>query len=160
MANFYIRISETINLESGREKYNTEVNIPGVNQVSKRKDTIATTGVGPGIEIISFSEDESTQTAGSFVKTDVKYLRITNIDKTNSVEIYVIPAIDDNIVHVLTPGQSLLLPSAILRTDDFDDYVDDSFTDGSFFTNFTHITSIKAKAIGNPCSIEYLIASS
>jgi hypothetical protein len=159
MANLNVQIWESIDLGSGKETHKTAVNISDINQVLKRRDTIVTDPLGPGIEILSFTDSESTQTAGSFVKSDVKYMRITNLDATNTVEIYLIPDVDNNMVYNIEPKRSIIFPATSVRTDDYSDYVTDGYTVDTFFTNFTNIVSIKAKALNAPCPIEYFVAS-
>ena len=56
----------------------------------KRTDTIAPTFSGSGIEILRFVDSEEQQTAGSFVRDTVKYMRFTNLCKTNFVSLYLI----------------------------------------------------------------------
>ena len=53
--------------------------IKDVNQIMKRTDTIAPTFSGSGIEILRFVDSEEQQTAGSFVRDTVKYMRFTNL---------------------------------------------------------------------------------
>ena len=40
------------------------------------------------------------------------------------------------------------------------DYVDESFVDEMYYSNFVYIDSIKAKAMGGNAQIEYFVASS
>jgi len=161
VANLTINIRESVDLGNGRERTNITTVIPDVNQVVRRVDTISNVSDDTdAIPIITFSNSEESQTAGSFVNTDVKYIRITNLDKTNDVEIFIIPDIDNNIIYTINPGRSLLLSSAQSRVDDFSNYVDNDYVETTFFINITELTAIKAKAKNAPSQIEYFVASS
>ena len=114
MADLTISIQESITLPN-RNKVNTFNNkvITGVNQVTRRVDTIATTFEDTGIEIIRFVDSEEKQTAGSFVRDTVKYIRITNIDSTNFCTLYLIKTDLDNALFKLDPGKSMMFANAI-----------------------------------------------
>jgi hypothetical protein len=86
MANLNVIITEEITLPNRNiEKTSNTKVISGINQIVRRIDTIVSTFSGSGIEIIKFSDSEEQQTAGSFVKSDVKYIRITHIFISYSV---------------------------------------------------------------------------
>jgi len=161
VADLTVNIRESINLGGGVQRTDFTTIIPNVNQVVRRIDTIASTSDGVGaVEIIRFSDSEATQMAGSFVKDTVQYIRITNLDEATDVEVYLIPDIDNNIVYTVKPKRSIMLTSDNNRIDDFSDYVDNTYVDAAYLTNFTQLHSIKAKSLGDPCAIECFIASS
>ena len=84
MADLTVTLQEQITLPNNNiEKTSNVKVISGVNQTVRRIDTISTTFSGSGVEILKFVDSEPQQTAGSFVKSDVKYIRITNLDSTN-----------------------------------------------------------------------------
>ena len=85
MANLYVTITEEITLPNNNieKTYNFKA-IEGVNEIVRRVNTIATTFSGSGIEILRFCNSREEQTGGGFVKADVKYVRITNLSKSNS----------------------------------------------------------------------------
>ncbi len=160
MANLTINIRESIDLGNGRERTNITTVIPDINQVTRRVDTISNVSDDEdAIEIITFSADEDSQTAGSFVRTDVKYIRITNLDDTNDVDVYIVPDLDNNIIYTIGPKRTLILASATSRVDDFSDYVDNDYVENTFFVNITELLSIKAKAMNAPSQVEYFVAS-
>ena len=91
MANLNVIITEEITLPNRNiEKTSNTKVISGINQIVRRIDTIVSTFSGSGIEIIKFSDSEEQQTAGSFVKSDVKYIRITHISGNSDALIYLI----------------------------------------------------------------------
>ncbi len=108
-----VNIAESITLENGNQMntFNT-VSIPNISQIIRRIDTIATTFSGSGIEIIKFVDSEEQQTAGSFVKSDVKYLRFTNISSTGSAEIYLISTGNESSIFTLNAGKSLMFDNS------------------------------------------------
>ena len=86
-----VTIQESITLPNKNEEICTNtVTISGVNQTVRRTDTIATSFSGSGIEILKFVDSESEQTAGSFVRDSIKYMRFTNLDNENFLSLYLI----------------------------------------------------------------------
>ena len=167
-------IQESIELPNGNiEQAFNRVVIPGVCQLVRRIDTISTTFEGSGVELLRFVDDESSQVAGSFVRDTVKYLRFTNLDKTNFVSLYLIqdsPQADspnsgdvgsgDEGVFRLDPGKSMMLSNAQFESSNYYDYVVDGYVDLQYFSSFASLTSIKAKADTADVQIEYFVGSS
>ena len=76
MANLYVTLTEEITLPNNNVvNTNNFKQISGINQVVRKVDTISTTFSGSGVEVLKFVDSEEQQTAGSFVKNDVKYIR-------------------------------------------------------------------------------------
>ena len=161
MANLFVTITEEITLpnDNVEKTYNFKV-IEDVNQIVRRVDTIATTFSGSGIEILRFCDSEEEQTGGAFVKADVKYMRITNISKTNSAVIYLLDVNNESTLFNLSPGKSLMFNDADFNASSTQDYMDESFVDEMYYSNFVYIDSIKAKAISGSTQLEYFVASS
>jgi hypothetical protein len=161
MANLYVTITEEITLpNTTREKTNIFKTITGINQIVRRVDTIVTTFSGSGIEILRFCNSEEEQTGGAFVKSDVQYVRITNLSTTYNTSIYLI-ANDgtESALLDLDPGKTIMLGNADINTPSNSDYVTDGYVDQSYYSNFTYINSIKAKAISGSTQLEYFVAS-
>ena len=167
-------IKEEIKLPNGNmeQSINTKV-IKDVNQIMKRTDTIATTFSGSGIEILRFVDSEEQQTAGSFVRDTVKYMRFTNLCKTNFVSLYLIQdspnAQNPNTTNVgsgdeslfkLDAGKSMVFSNAEFQGTDYYDYAVEGYVDVQYFSSFSSLTSIKAKADTEDVQIEYFVASS
>ena len=167
-------IKEEIRLPNGNmeQSINTKV-IKDVNQIMKRTDTIATTFSGSGIEISRFVDSEEQQTAGSFVRDTVKYMRFTNLCKTNFVSLYLIQdspnAQNPNTTNVgsgdeslfkLDAGKSMVFSNAEFQGTDYYDYAVEGYVDVQYFSSFSSLTSIKAKADTEDVQIEYFVASS
>lgn len=169
-----VTISENITLPNGNieSALNTKV-IKDVNQIMRRTDTISTTFSGSGIEILRFVDSEEQQTAGSFVRDTVKYMRFTNLCKTNYVSLYLIQdspdaqspntnnfGSGDNGVFKLDPGKSMVFSNGQFDSNNYYDYVVEGYVDEQYFGSFSSLSSIKAKADTADVQIEYFIASS
>ncbi len=160
MANLYVTITEEITLpNTTTEKTNVFKTISDINQIVRRVDTISTTFSGSGIEIIRFCDSESEQTGGAFVKSDVKYIRITNLSTTYNATIYLIDTNIESSLFNLPAGQTLMFSNTDLNASSTVDYVVENYVDKAYYSDFTHIDSIKAKAISGSLQLEYFVAS-
>tara|TARA_R110000744_G_scaffold322179_1_gene428204 strand:- start:14 stop:526 length:513 start_codon:yes stop_codon:yes gene_type:complete len=161
-----VTIQESITLPNKNEEICTNtVTISGVNQTVRRTDTIATSFSGSGIEILKFVDSESEQTAGSFVRDSIKYMRFTNLDNENFLSLYLIQntaTSDDNAIFKINPGKSIVLSNGQFDGIGSGDgnYVDSKYVDSQYFSDLTSLSSIKAKADTSAIQIEYFIASS
>jgi len=169
-----VTISEAIRLPNGNmeEALNISV-IKDINQIMRRTDTIAPAFSGSGIEILKFSDSEEQQTAGSFVRDTVKYMRFTNLCSTNFVSLYLIqdspeaqnPNTDnvgsgDETLFKLDAGKSMVFSNGQFQGTDYYDYAVEGYVDIQYFSSFSTLSSIKAKADTADVQIEYFIASS
>ena len=160
MSDLKIIISEQITLPNKNiETAVNTVTIPGINQIVKRVDTISTTFSGSGIEILKFTDSEEQQTAGSFVKDQVKYIRITNISSTGSAEIYLIANNTESSIFLLDSGKTIMLGNAEFNASSVNDYVAAGYVDETYYSDFIYYDTIKAKALGINVQLEYLVAS-
>jgi len=160
MANLYVTITEEITLpNTTTEKTRVFKTISDVNQIVRRVDTISTTFSGSGIEILRFCNSEEEQTGGAFVKQDTKYVRITNLSTTYEAVIYLIATDEESTLFNLSPGKTLMLNDADINASSTVDYIAESYVDEMYYSSFTYIDSIKAKAIGGNVQLEYFVAS-
>jgi hypothetical protein len=161
MADLKLTISEEINLPNNNvEKVVNRKTISGVNQITRRLDTITTSFSGTGIELLRFVDNESSQVAGSFVRDAVKYIRITNIDSTNFCTIYLIKTDQESVLFKLDAGKSLMFSNAEFNASEGGDYVVESYVDETYYSDFTTIDVIKAKADTANIQLDYFVASS
>ena len=160
MADLLVTIQESITLPNRNKEIlsNTKV-ISGVNQTLRRIDTIPTTFSGSGVEILHFVDSESEQTGGGFVKQDVKYVRITNLDSTNYSLIYLIDTNDESVIFKLEAGKSLMFGNADFNATSVNDYVVEGVWDPDYYSSFVYYNSIKAKAVSASIQLEYFVAS-
>jgi hypothetical protein len=160
MADLITTITEEITLPNNNVQRSTNRKIiSGVNQINRRLDTIATSFSGSGIEIIRFTDSEEDQVAGSFVRSAVKYIRITNLDETNFCTIYLIKTDEESTLFKLDAGKSLVFSNAEFNASQNSDYVVESYVDETYYSDFTTIDLIKAKANTADIQLEYLVAS-
>ena len=161
MADLITTITEEITLPNKNIQRSTNRKvISGVNQINRRLDTITTSFSGTGIEIIRFTNSEEDQVAGSFVRDAVKYIRITNLDNTNYCTIYLIKTDEESTLFKLDAGKSLVFSNAEFNASQDGDYVAESYVDETYYSSFTTLDVIKAKANTANVQLEYLVASS
>jgi len=167
-------IRESILLPNGNEEIATnQIKIPGVNQLTRRIDTISAKWEKTGVELLRFVDNEASQVAGSFVRNTVKYLRFTNLDCDNYLSLYLIQhspdaqapntgdvGSGDEGVFRLDPGKSMMLSNAQFESTNYYDYVVDGYVDIQYYSSFASLYSIKAKANNKDIRIEYLVGSS
>jgi hypothetical protein len=122
-------------------------------------DTIVSSFSGSGIEILKFVDSEEQQTAGSFVKSDVKYIRFTNISATGSAEIYLISTGNESSIFSLDPGKSLVFNDSEFNSTSLNDYAVEDYVDETYYSDFIFYDTVKAKAVSSSIKLEYLVAS-
>lgn len=168
MSNLTITIQEQILLPNNNiENITNTVVVNGVNQFVRRIDTIPYDFSGSGVGIISFVDSEAEQTPGSFVNSDVKYIRITNLVSSNQfASIYVVKTNDESVVFKVDPGKSLMLSNDDFNASQVGDYVVEGYVDEQYYSDFVYISEIKAKASSTTSTytgsiqLEYIVASS
>ena len=161
MADLTITLQEQIKLPNNNiEKTSNVKVISGVNQTVRRIDTISTTFSGSGVEILKFVDSEPQQTAGSFVKSDVKYIRITNLDSTNKATLYILQTDEESVLFDLEAGKTFMLGNAEFNASQGGNYMVDGYVDETYYSSFTNFDTIKAKAHTSDVQLEYFVASS
>jgi len=161
MANLTVTLQEQIKLPNNNIESTSNVKvISGVNQIVRRVDTISTLFSGSGVEILKFVDSESQQTAGSFVKSDVKYIRISNLDSTNKSFIYLLKINDESVLFELEAGKTLMFGNAEFNASGIGDYVVEGYVDEMYYSAFINFDTIKAKADTADIQLEYFVASS
>ena len=98
-----VGISENIVIGGRNYGANNTVEIPNITDISKRIVTVAG-GVADQV-LLSFG---TAIAAGTFIATDVKYIRITNLDDTNECHLIFKNAANDEVAMVLDKGQSFV----------------------------------------------------
>tara|TARA_R110000803_G_scaffold185737_1_gene248099 strand:- start:316 stop:801 length:486 start_codon:yes stop_codon:yes gene_type:complete len=161
MADLTVTVKEEILLPNNNFQSTNNISIiPGVNQIVRRIDTIATTFSGSGIEILKFVDSEPQQVAGSFVKKDTKYIRITHISGSHPVTLYILQTDEESVLFELEPKKTFMLGNAEFNASQAGDYVDESYVDETYYSSFVNFDTIKAKASGSNAQLEYFVASS
>ena len=161
MPDLTVTIREAITLPNGNPQVSENTKkITGVNQLTRRTDTITTSFEGTGIEILRFVDSESRQTAGSFVKDTVKYIRFTNLDSTNFCSLYLINENQNFTRLKIEAGKTVIFSNEDFIASSTGDYVVEGYVDSAYYTSFEDLDVIKAKADTADIQLEYLVASS
>lgn len=160
MSDLKVTVLEEIKLPNGNIERATNVKtISGVNQIQRRVDTITTFFDGDGIQLMKFVDSESRQVAGSFVKSNVKYIRITHVGGTTSASIYLKKTTGESTLLNLEPGKSLMFSDATISESSTADIFEEGYCDQAYYRDFHDLDAILAKANGTDVQLEYLIAS-
>jgi hypothetical protein len=161
MADLKVTITEQIILPNKNVETSTNfASIAGVNQITRRVDTISTSFSGSGIEILKFVNSEEEQVAGSFVKDEVKYVRITNLSTGSKVDLYLQSTNNESVALELPAGRSMMLGNININASSPGDYVESGCIEESYYSDLIYYDTIRAKASGSSAQIEYLVASS
>lgn len=137
-ATLTVQITESVSL-NGKIYGNTNtLTIANINEVDQRIVTVPTSK----IELLLY---DTAAGAGQFVRSNVKYLRITNKDDTNFVSLFIADGGSDHYWVKLEAGKSFELHNGLVETADP-------------FSAWANITSIEAIADTAPVDVEYFIA--
>jgi len=141
-ATMQVVITEDINLDGQPRGGTTKFSVQSINEVSRRIVTVTTTSA-------TFLTLGSAAGAGQFINTDMRYLRVTNLDKTNFVILGFKDTSADTFYVKLEAGQSF-----ILYNDDLE-----AFTNGSAFSAFGQWDTMTMDADTASCDVEIFYAS-
>jgi len=152
-------LDERVILDNGKSQTTSNsVTIEDVGQFSRRLDTIETTFESTGIEILRFTESEQTQIAGSFVKGDVRYIRISNLTECN-IDLYFIKDNEESTIFKLDGEKTIMLANGYFNASSTADYVVEGYVDPEYYGDLASIDSIKAKAYPSASQLEIVVAS-
>jgi len=141
-----VRITEEVEL-NGKKLGNSNLhNIKGINEVSERILTVPTTEIA----VLNLG---SSNGAGTFVTSDVQYLRLTNLDNTNFVRLSFISGSAGTPLNrydiKLEPQRSMMFTNASIS----------GSAAGSAFNAFSSFDSLKATADTASVDLEMFVAS-
>lgn len=142
-ANLTVTISEEVNLNNQPISSKNELVIANVNEVDKRIMSIPTSSE---VTVVAFA---TAVAAGTFVRGDLKYVRITNKDTVNYARIRVKKNGADTFDTRLDAGQSFIMGNTKESV---------SATAAAFAT-FQDADSINMQAYDAAIDIEYFVAS-
>jgi hypothetical protein len=147
-ATLTVTITESISL-NGQDKGSTNtLTIASVTEVSQRIIEIPTSEV----TILSFQA--TNPGAGTFDEADVRYIRLTNKDDTNHIQLTFASENNNECAHKLDAGHSF-----ILAGDNSGGVVDVHDASASALTvSFDDLTSITALADTAACDLELFVA--
>ena len=146
MATMTVNITESLTLNGVNQGGNTSLSVTGINDVYKR--TVACTA--SQTTTIAVFNSTVHGAAGAVDIENSKYIRITNLDSTNAVELAIVGATLYQVT--LAAGQSHILGSA--------DGLMLAEADASpSFGTMADLASIQVNPGGNAVSVEIFIAS-
>lgn len=140
-ATLTVTINESVILNGYERSGTNTLTIASVTEVDNRIVNVGTSEV----HIIGFA---AANAQGAFVRTDVKYIRITNKDDTNYVTLGVSKTGADTFYVKLEAGKSFMLGNDDLEVD----------ASGGASSAFVEANNISAKANGAACDVEYFVA--
>lgn len=138
-----VTISEAITLNGQAINSENQLVIADIDEVDKRILSIPTASE---VTVISFG---TTVAAGTFIRDNVKYIRITNKDNTNFVRIRVKKSGADAYDEKIEAGKSCIFGNAKLSVS----------ATAAAFSAFVDADSINAQADTAAVDIEYFVAS-
>jgi len=146
-ATMTVSITESINLNGSNQGASNTLSIASIAQVSKRQITCLASNV---TTVASFAASTHTS-VHAFDVDDVKYMRVTNLDDTNAIELGVVGAATLYQI-TLAAGESHILgnPDAMMLAE--------ADTSPSFGT-MADIASLQVDPAGNIVDVEVFIAS-
>lgn len=138
-----VTITEAITLNGQPINSENKLAISDVNEYDKR---IMSLPNGSEVTVVAFS---ALVAAGTFVRGDMKYFRLTNKDTVNYCRIRVKKNGSDTFDVRVNAGQSFMMGNALLNTSDT----------AAAFVTFDEADGISGQAYGGNVDIEYVVAS-
>ena len=143
-----VKIIEEIKLNGKDQGGITSFNIASVNEISKRIVTVPASE----IEIIAMS---TAVTSGTFIESDVRYIRITNLDDTNHITLTFKDEDNTEFAVLLDKGQSFIYNSDLSAG-----VVNTMHAGGSALTvSLIDLVNVTALADTAACVVEIFVAS-
>jgi hypothetical protein len=136
-ATLTVTITEAVSLNNKSYGNSNTLTIPSINEVDQRILTIPTSEVS----VVNYG---TAVAAGTFIRSAVKYLRITNKDDTNFISLNISNGSDHYWVK-LEAGKSFELHNGLVET-------------SNTFSAWSNISEISAIADTAAVDIEYFIA--
>ena len=148
-ATLTVTLTEAVSLNGYDQGSKNTLTIASVNEVNKRIVTVPTSE----IEVVAMS---TANASGTFIESDVRYIRITNLDDTNHVTLTFKNENDDEFAVKLDKGQSYIyngdLSGGVVDTMDG--------IDGTGLTvSLGDLVNITALADTAACDLEIFVAT-
>ena len=147
MATLKVKIQEDIILDNQDYGSKRTFEVAGVNEIYKR---IITVPAGADTTIVGFAAAVSSE-ASAFDVNDVRYIRLTNLDSSNSINVAMIGA-SDNAQFKVEAGKSLMFGTP-------DDFMLGEADTSPAFSGFEDLASISVDSSSNAVNVELFIAS-
>ena len=147
MATLKVKIQEDIILDNQDYGSKRTFEIASVDEIYKRIVTVPANG---DTTIATFAAAVSTST-GAFDVNDVRYIRLTNLDSTNPVNVALVGA-SDNAQFVVEAGKSLMFGTP-------DDFMLGETDTSPAFSSFEDLSKIVVDSGTNAVNVELFVAS-
>ena len=149
-ATLTVTITEAISL-NGQDKGSTNtLTIASITEVLQRIIAVPTSEM----EILAFeASNPGTVTTIGLNEADVRYIRLTNKDDTNFIQITILSENNNECAHKLEAGHSLMIPISAEGVVDVHDASASALT-----VSFDDITSVTALANTGECDLEIFVA--
>ena len=149
-ATLTVTLTEAISL-NGQDKGSTnELTIASITEVLQRIIAVPVSE----IEVLAFTDSiPGSATAIGLIKVDVRYIRLTNKDDTNFIQITILSENNNECAHKLEAGHSLMIPISAEGVVDVHDASASALT-----VSFDDITSVTALANTGECDLEIFVA--
>ena len=145
MATLKVKIQEDIILDNQDYGSKRTFEVASVNEIYKR---IITVIAGVDTAIATFAADVRDN---SFDVNDVRYIRLTNLDSSNSINVAMVGA-SDNAQFKVEAGKSLMFGTP-------DDFMLGEADTSPAFSGFEDLASISVDSSSNAVNVELFIAS-
>ena len=138
-----ISVKEEITLNGKKHDNRQEQSIENVNMISQRIVRVPTAVK----TILSFGTAIG---AGTYQNSDVKYIRVTNLDNQNYITLGLMDTSGDTAYFKIDKGETMVFHNTNIETK----------TDGAVFSTFSDIDTINAQANTAAVDLEIFVASS
>ena len=138
-----ISVKEEITLNGKKHEYKQEQSIADVNMIAQRIVRVPTSVK----TVLSFSNAIG---AGTYQNSDVKYIRITNLDNENYITLGLMDSSGDTAYFKLDKAETMIFHNTVIEAK----------TDGAVWAGWSDIDTINAQANTAAVDIEIFVASS
>ena len=145
-ATMTVTITEKINLNGKDQGSKNTLSITGISEISSRIVTATT----DKLELLSFGK-------GSFVKANVRYMRFTNLDDTNHLNLFFTNESDDEFAVKLDKGQSFIYNGDLVGGTV--DTMDANNAAAASSGQLADLVKVSVQTDSDSCDLEYIVAS-
>tara|TARA_R110002096_G_scaffold374046_2_gene567606 strand:+ start:972 stop:1481 length:510 start_codon:yes stop_codon:yes gene_type:complete len=138
-----VTITESITLNGVDQGGSNTLSISNVNESDRR---IVTAPLSGEIDLIELDTNNG---QGKFVRANIRYIRITNLDDTNFIRVRVKKSSAETFDVKVLAGSSFMLSSGSI----------DANTSGAAFSAFVDLDNISVQADTASCDIEFCVLS-
>tara|TARA_R110000824_G_scaffold278448_2_gene466618 strand:- start:410 stop:856 length:447 start_codon:yes stop_codon:yes gene_type:complete len=145
-----VTITEKINLNGKDQGSKNTLSITGISEISSRIVTATT----DKLELLSFGTGIG---KGSFVKANVRYMRFTNLDDTNHLNLFFTNESDDEFAVKLDKGQSFIYNGDLVGGTV--DTMDANNAAAASSGQLADLVKVSVQTDSDSCDLEYIVAS-